>query len=587
MSHESVVFGAKLTARYYAKGAKGKLIVFLPRPLEDHKHNTSSTEIKVGGDEQTEIGVRIPRALPMDTPVLVHWRTRRIMHGESHYDNDHDEKSLPGDGVLLQPYESRAGTGRTTLDMVERGVVVPLLDIDDDPVGEVYLSVLRVPERSVLLLPATGKYNTHVHIEQLAKEEDRRVLSNIIPRHSNIDYIQNWHFGVIITPVGRIPLYEFARQAISGSHMDHSTDAALLLNFANHSLDSMFLTQQQVLSDELPPAVMAELMGEIQTLVTRYMLYVKDSSKRNGDDKANDDFDFPRDGSLSVDDCEGYNAIVHECIYKFRNRSVPFDHPLLKRLVNFDMQYIPLFALVTLKVGDTGWTYHACTIKLDRSWFMEKIGLTNESSSPPSSSRRLLPACVLEPTTYTTSCHAYRHPSVTRDTYSRSHLLKPVESNTKIPGDLVPGIYRHVVVVTCPELLASHNIARIDCIYNGRSAIPIQRLLSYSDDVVLKASSYEGGKAAIDTISNTLDCLPRLSRMRPPSDQKQHIKTLVAAPLSAHNWHYPEFNACYRSCDWVQGMEKQIMKQAGLSQVEVTELQLTSRLSGIRVRGWL
>lgn len=574
---EPVVLGGIVTGTYYTKGSGGQIVIFLPRSLEDPHHGLSSTACRTG--EEFEAEISMPTAFPADTPVMVQWRTRRRMRGEEHLEGE-------GEGKGVQSYEARAGTGQTTISEIGDGTHVRLRDSEGIPIGLVELFVKRVRLQTVeLLKPTPGAFLTTDQVTAIGQEERERVTRSLgrRPDHkeTNVGYLERWVFPDIVVPVGRLPLWTYPWQATHGMHMVRHTDERLLLALVEATKYSMHVnSDEQLLRTDTPVPWLAEFIAELQTVVTRHILYVKDSSKRAGGvDLDTDDWDYPRDGLLNVDDCEGLDALILECVYRLRGPTV-FANPVLQRLQAFDRGYIPLFCLVTLRIGEGAYTYHACTIKLDARWLRWKLGL--KGAAAPTTA--MLPALVLEPTTYTTSCRQFRSKYFTPAVYRRSHLMTPVESNSKAPAESLGGVYRHVVVATSPELVDELSLTRIDFSYGGREAVPIEKLIAYDPGVVLTAG-YSSSQT-IELARRAFECMPRLTRMRPPPLDTQIVNRLVDESHSSSSSSPPVFDTCYREADWHPGMENELKVAANLGRIEVVKLQLTSKLAGIRVRGW-
>ncbi len=337
---------------------------------------------------------------------------------------------------------------------------------------------------------------------------------------------------------------------------------------------------------------LVEFISEMSAVIVRSQLYVKDTSKQAYGDQSTDDWDYPRDRHVGGDDCEGFSAMILECVYMLR-RGV-FVDPVLRALQRIDSLYIPFFAVVAIALAPEGvnYTYHACVLKFDSRWVAASIGDPSIARTKLTYKQLpLLPAVVLESTTYTTSTLAYRDRACTPAGYQRSHVLRPIESMTKVPLRMLDNVYLHAVMCVSVELLESHLISRLEFRdAKGRVGVQFFSLLTYSPSVTT-VPYYYATPAAIKAVDASFDHVPFLVAIRPPmssSSSSGVVTYLTRVPLAVHA-SPPYVDMCYRTVDW-EAVGDTIISQLHTivprENIEVVRLQLTSRASMIRIRAW-
>lgn len=589
----SVTIGVTVRSRYYETGTNGYVELFLPRSIQFK----APDRVPITTDATTNYLVDFPLDLSMNTPLILYWYVERGMDGSRGNGKPVDGKDIKsisssGSASVIQLYECRAGYGFSTLhDIIKKREPIPLIDVTGQGVGSVVIDILSVPPKTVYLNDAP--YGSPFPYSDTAEREMdtyRSTMTNLIRMttkctESNISgYLFPTSFADTVVAVGTVPLWLYPYFAVNGTHMELDNCEDLLLRHLQIACYDMGIDdiESAIIGKDLTDRDIAEIIGEMQTVVPRYLLYVQDSVKRERRDITADEWAYPRDDPDTGDDCEGFSAVDLECCFLLR-RGGAFKSKVLQYLQSFDRGYVPLFCIVTISLDAKGEkrSYHAMTIKLDRDWLAWKTGLW---ATPPS--HPLLPAVILESTTYATSCWTYESPLATdselKSRFFRSYSKTPIESAPKAPHSMLLNVYHHVQVGIPVDWVKEKGITRLEFSQMGKTGASFLNLMDYADSVSI--SAIRESQLEIERCLSLYECMPPLRPIRSPPLSATPAIALRKSPEM--RTRQPKVSMVYRAIDWNDKVEAQVKRQTGCTTLEVAELFITDRLRGVAIRGW-
>lgn len=608
----------------YSRDSRGRVELFLDRDL-CLPAGASDNDGELMLEQKCDVTLRVPLELPEDATIHV-WlycrsfassasvgRHAPVPDGSSPFDvngQSLDAKKQP------QEFERMLGSGKVgIIDLMPSYQDVAIYDVNQTQVATMRLCLIEVPDRTVVIGPPSvdaARIDAEETIQQELATQEAFFTRHKDFKATNVDAaLRTTNFLVVRLPCGHLPIWAFPRCATLGRHTSKERNDAMVALLENHAaiaLTTMRLTADAVLHG--PDELRAEFIAEMQCLVTRYMLYQRDASRsETGIDVPVDDWEICRDLSLTGDDCESMSAVILEMAHVLRLTTG--GSPFLQTLRLFDLQcYMDFFALVTISTSSAiGFTYHACVIKLDRYWVNERLdeaaGRASIRARAPSG-YVYKPMVVLESTSYTTSCTAYKDRAVTSDSYrTGTNANMSYDALVKAPVSMTFGVYRHAQVLISPELLQSHKLSRIDLTYKGSRAAPLSALRDFSSAVTFHPSYTTSG--VIEAVDIALRGMPHLSIIRQPDSKTPAWEIVAQARVergrSIETSHERLFAGAYapfidigfRGVDYrarpslaaeFNKVAAAVVPDGGAVFTEVLMLNITSRIKAVRMRAW-
>jgi hypothetical protein len=570
----NVTVGFQLESKYYAPESLGTVEVFLPRDqCEPTTKDAYSGLIEIG--KRGKLVMRIPSSLPKATPLIVRWSTIRWMDGDGkHYDGSIITKRPP----FAQMYHATAGRGFCTIGEAERGAWARLYDSENECVGRIYLIVLDVPERSVELTDSPTNYLTPTEVSAMTKEMNMAINEQLDQYESNIDYLTPCNFTQIQQSVGYVPMWSFTVEPFAAVSSDASDTERLFIRMAVIAACDMYDSKGQRvdISNTTDPATMAEFIAKILLFFTRHMLYVKDSSKRNGTKETYTDdwmqLGHARHPASMGFDCEDGTSMLTELCMLFNHAK--FTDPILQRLQAFDKQYIFMWCIGAIRSGGSN-TYHSFGMKIGLGAFFQF-----ERGVPMTS--KGVPNVLYETTTESTSCWAYDIADRSaKDRHAAGYITKPIEPNIGCPAQVTVerNLYRHLVVAFAPHV----SVARMDFLQNGKIGASIEDIM-FNRLSNIKALVTETTDKDLGNIKRMYMCAQRLAPIRCGLDLPGVITTLTASETIPTT--RPYYDLAYRTLDYTPSLLNELLLITRGSACEVTKLQPTKTFSGVRVKIW-
>ena len=392
-----------------------------------------------------------------------------------------------------------------------------------------------------------------------------RSLFDIVPMIP-IGTTPTWCFTLLIPQIER-PLPGVTQRFLRG-----------LLDITYHSM------RIRNLSECKDTSAHAEVIAQMSLAPTRHLLYVLDTSKREGDETVSTDewntLGHCHRGDAMGYDCEDGSYLAIEILDLIRNAPDLTD-PELVELQILAQRYVCLFCVGVIQLDEHAYTYHAFGLMLDKKTiesFVYGGGGTQKAAT-------LLPPVLLETTNYCTSCIAYTkdHGPVSPKAYTDGHIRAPVEANTLIGASLLrsQNIYRHILHMHGPDLFREYQCARICFAQNGALGAMINDLIG------ITSGSYETLPVPIPSDfvpEKFFDCWPRLASVASDSPEMGIIAiqyrptTTTSVPDSD-----PVYDLCYRFEDWD---EAAVMKATTPRIAQIAILGLPDHSRGVRVRIW-
>lgn len=410
--------------------------------------------------------VELPDNLTASTTLCVWWYVTRIYHSDKHVASCPKETKTKL--ALCETTLQRAGTGETLL---ADGSKFDLFDIEHQRVATAVISSSAVARPTTKPLEAKGASSGDKWLG-LVREFHRQQPQL---RQTNITEMGSFVFGKVVTPYGTMPGWGFAYLASKRAEKVAYNDTLLSLFY--NACYFTFLKPEDF--DKAPLNHKLELLGEMQTMAMRFLVYVRDTSLRLGQDHLVDDWtriaDSPVPALIEYDCEDGAEEMIAQATALRQAQGLTGALAELQRL---ECCYFSCFCIVTLRLGGTSdWVYHAVVMKFDCRWLLRKLGLDRrdlEFKNP-------LPPLLLESTAYTTSNWKFETPFCTEKMFSTADEF--IEANTKICAEMVaePCLYGHLVTFYCPELLETYSVGQVECAFNGKRGIPIKTLMTESD----------------------------------------------------------------------------------------------------------
>jgi hypothetical protein len=298
----------------------------------------------------------------------------------------------------------------------------------------------------------------------------------------NIKEVGVSDFRDVLTTRGLIPMWSFPYYAWKTATTNVPTLEWLLQVVC-------FNMGLSIDKNEYDVPTMSELLSELLSLVVRGCYYTPDSSRRERKRKEIiDEWSYlchqPSLGYASFD-CEDGSASIVEFSSMLTNMTTT-TIPLLRNIQRHDRLYVTVFCIGTLRLPNTEtYVYHVFVMKLDRTWFMQRL---SSSSAAVSISSKYLPAILIDSTNYSSGCWEYRSSTMcTEAIYERTRRMKPVEVSGKIPSELQfsrRSMYGHTQTIVCPELIiGKHGVCQIDLFINSKVGVPTKELMNYNNTI--------------------------------------------------------------------------------------------------------
>jgi hypothetical protein len=421
---------------FFPKDAQVWLVVFSNRlPLKDVKKGRANETFKFSASK-------------MD---VYHcwWYVLRTFGDDKHTDFKINEHSF-----LEEDTVQRAGTCSFAKDGE-----YSFVDIEGTVVGK--LTVKGTPQDSEKYAQYESKQRQDYGTEWL-----KEVVA-VTPKESNITELQHFTFGSVKMPDCTMPTWSYASRRFA-------VNASTLENVFNLACWFMRVKPEQY--STLPIDTQLEINAEMQSMATRFCCYAKDSSKRMDSDHMLDDWTYIEDSpvpEMLEFDCE--DGAVHAV-----NQSLALQESK-GPAAELERRYVTAFAIVTLSLGESNYTYHAVCMKFPRGKLLKKLDV--QGSLPDTE----LPVILVETTAWTTSNWRFKSPVVTESTFGE--VLKQTNSvNAKVPAPSKVGdsLYVHVCTLVFPELVASAAIGQVQMVYKGKMGVPIDVIMRGTDDYEMK-----------------------------------------------------------------------------------------------------
>lgn len=404
--------------------------------------------------------------------MLRRWYVSRTFLGDKHVETCEAKETKDQKLVLCEMTMQRAGTGETMLGNKDE---FELYDIERTCVATCRLDCSVDDKKTPITKP-------------LKQAEDRgtawlAIVQKVHDKHgsfrqTNVTEIRRHTFGKVVTPYGTMPMWAYSAMAAQRAKRAESTYAPTLASQFYNACYFTHLRPQDFERASLDQQL--EVICEMQTMATRFLVYTLDSSLRLGGDHLVDDWtricDAPEPALIEYDCEDGAEEAISQSHALKWAKLDSVDGPLALAQ-KLEHGYYTCLGVVTLRLGSTDrWVYHALVLKFDERWLRARLGLrVFESDLPP------LPPLLLELTAYTTSNWRFKTPACTAAMYEMASDL--IDANSKISSELVieQSLYGHLVSLTCPELSVRYGIAQIECAYKGRHGIPVKTLMLEPD----------------------------------------------------------------------------------------------------------
>jgi hypothetical protein len=417
--------------------------------------------------------VQLELADPTPTATLcVWWYVSRTYRLDKHVDScPKESKKL----VLCETTIERAGTGEV---LIADGSAFGLYDIERQVVAHARVSSSFRPSVSKPLA-AKGAASGDQWLE---------VVRAVHRSHAgfvgtNVTEMSPFTFGKVSTPYGTMPSWAFPLLAKRRAQKVTDYNRTLEALFYNACYFAFLEPDKFV---QAPQNHKLEVLGEMQTMAMRFLVYVRDVSLKLGEDHLVDDWtriaDAPVPAWIAYDCEDGSEEIVAQSAALKHAKGLEGALAEAQRL---ERRYYTCFCVVTLRLGGTKkWVYHALVVKFDRVMIQQHLDLPVDDVKEVT-----LPCLVLESTAYTTSNWEFRTPFCTKATFAAVDQF--AEANTKICAEMVidPCLYGHLVSFSCPDLLDEHGIGQVECLFEGKIGIPFKTIITKpgSDGIELVA----------------------------------------------------------------------------------------------------
>lgn len=464
--------------------------------------------------------------------LCVWWYVHRLFQLDKFVGAGRESKETKNRLVMTEKTHQRAGTGETLLG---DGSKFALLDIERQVVarGQVKSTFAPLPGK-VLEAKGAGGGELWLSVVNKLHREDARF------NDTNATELARHTFGSVVAPFGTMPTWVYpyfasirARNAVAeyGDTLDSLFVHACYFTFTDPDKFDRADRDQRI-----------ETICEMQTMATRFLVYARDTSMRLGVDHLVDDWtriaDTP-DPSMIVYDCEdGSEEAMAQSTALRLAKGLTGGLAEAQRL---ELLYYSCFAVITLRLGSTkNWVYHAVLFKFDRRWLQRKLGLKVDGGTHAE-----LPPCLLETTAWTTSNWKHRTKAYSEKTYYLAEDF--IEANTKVPAELVirQGLYGHLLTLTCPELLDTHRIGQIECVFRGKLGVPVPKVMTApADDGIEFVACYTDAETVRGTTTNLSQLLPETRMMLLPEDFK------AGAPRRENYTAFPKTQFVVRNRDF-------------------------------------
>jgi hypothetical protein len=361
---ETIVFELVLHVRYPREKELYHLHIWADRDTNSHPRLNRSIQVY---DHQRPVSIPFTVSSIPYAPRSIHFWM-------------YDTSAREPDGIVTQHW---LASGKVDVQSAFTTVVeseVNLTDQGDATQATLYLRCVSCPQ---LKFPPTVFYPEF-------KNRYITTVRNTFMRFSAdvYDYFVYWD-----TPSGEQPVLSFA--ALSGAILaDVAEGNETLLRLLQIACLHVGIAEDQVPACDDAAAI--NLLSEMCTCTTRFLVYVQDSARESR--KKNVMLDqwsrlgcFPMLG-MSGYDCEDGAELVLEIFHVVKYLTT--SHPALLRMQSIAKRYTPFLAIGRLRGEETD-TPHALGILLDTLFARQLI------DGEPVGDRVLLPGITLESTTYT------------------------------------------------------------------------------------------------------------------------------------------------------------------------------------------
>lgn len=507
------------------------------------------------------------RFLEPDTRYGVFWYVRRKFQDGRHTDvtgqsGGSSKVDMSGHGMdskleLEEETQTRAGTGSFRLG----GGSFIISDIDGVTVATLVVanSTMKPVER------VTSKSQTE---GGGGGAEWQKKVEAATPQETNITELPRHIFAAVEMPFATIPIWGYtlaaqrrASQRSTGvvSTLKRVFDQACWLmrvsDFGKSSLDKQL-----------------EVVCEMQSMATRFLVYVRDVSMRLKRDVMVDDWTFLEDWpspKLAEFDCE--DGAVHALGQSLMLQAATGLTGDLGEAQTLERNYYSCFAVVTLRLGNTDThVYHAVLMKIDRSVVNRKLGIPTVAET-----KDVLPTVLVETTAWSTSNWRYSTKNCTPKHYDT--VATRIDVNTKVCAETIKEqkLYGHLCSLVIPELTMRKQLGQIQISANGK----------FGADVSQAMESFDGIKFhPVYTDSKTVDALSETTSQLLPESPMLLASDTAPLKLSQRPTEAPRAEFCVRGHDWDQ-YSKQVMRVAAEmgKRVETQVIDVYGGIGGVVV----
>lgn len=509
-------------------------------------------------------------AFPPDGEAMYVWvYVLRKFSGSTHTDAKNASSALSGGQsgfsgrlVLEEETLSRMGTakicGSGTFD---------LKDVENGKVGTIEIigwkSTVKECKRDVSALPDGNAW--------LAK------VQTITPKESNITELPYKVFGSVKFPDCVLPSWGFPWRVYLNSHDD--VHRMMQLNF---EAACWLMRVDPKRYHRQPLDTKLEINATMQGMITACLIYARDSSLRMDGDRLIDDWTlfehYPQPELLEFD-CEdgAVHALAESTLLQCQWS--PTDMTPFNSAAALEKRYLTAFAIVTLKLGDGAYTYHAVCMKFPERTLRTALGLRTIQLPivTTDDDEKDLPVILVESTAWTVSNWRYKSRACTHDIYDA--VMNQSDSlNAKVPApeDKKHTLYIHACSLMIPNLMKRDKIGQIQLTYNGKFGVPMHLVMSGS------FSEFEMTPVYLDPsdLDRLTDANLQAPLTRSLPDTYDPSKLIPRDPN-----RIPVAEFIVRMHDWNQNVARitETAKKMGGSTVEVQELNLEGGISGMCV----
>lgn len=527
-----------VTCIYHRPGKKGQLVIHSRQRPEPNIYafihgDGIATEVKLS---------------PTETDVSFWIYLQRTIDTEGHHVKGDPEVPVPSVDECychpyprsqLQMYTCRIGT--VCVGTLGNGIA-KLYDSNKVECGMIELEgfdrTLIVRELSIEITAATQKYK-----EQVAHDH------HITESNINQSLLKTYHFAVVNLPCGIIRSWAFFSNILRTVKADTHDYQDIFNRFFYLACFYLLEDADSVIDGgHRNSGFVAELIAEMQTMETRAVLYVADTSLYRKGDRMIDDWadygDQPNKKQIALD-CEDLAA--HVMRRSFQLKYSIFTKPWLLALQKFERQYTTYTAIMSLDIQGT-MCYHVALLKLDSRYHFD-----NEEEN------KYLPSVFIDSTIYSTSCGEFGESKyATEACYKRSQESGwPWQSQTKVPNSILRKrrVYGHVVIIFCPEKPGSVRMDLMDH-ETGKRGVLLSNLLRYAKCRVKRTPFDESALLPFGY-------MPKQRPPLPPDDLTIPAivpKTITSAPL---------IDLTFRELGWNKCVDNTLKHDKGLRNAKV------------------